>query len=140
MRKYAVKLLSKILEGSHLLWNQFLCLCSILEYNWVLIFILWLFQLNDVIAEHSEKDRRCTSQSQEILTLSDQVQKLSTELKLVSSAKDDLTHNVRTCVFQSISRISYDSHFIFHLRGRCIWIINIWCYFTHSIFNWPTGN
>ena len=63
-----------------------------------------------MIADHSEKDRRCTSQSQEILTLSDQVQKLSTELKLISSAKDDLTHNVRTCIFQSISRISYDSH------------------------------
>ena len=66
-----------------------------------------------MIADHSEKDRRCTSQSQEILTLSDQVQKLSTELKLVSSAKDDLTHNVRTCIFQSIPRISYDSHLCF---------------------------
>jgi len=45
-------------------------------------------------AELGEKERKCAGQTQDILSLSEQVQKLSAELKAVTGAKNDLTQTV----------------------------------------------
>lgn len=51
--------------------------------------------MNDLSADLGEKERKCASQTQELLSLSDQVQRHMAELKQVSTAKEDLSQNVR---------------------------------------------
>lgn len=43
----------------------------------------------------ADRERKCNSQTQEILTLTDQVQRLTAELKQVSGAREDLSQSVR---------------------------------------------
>ena len=66
-------------------------------------------QVNELSADLADKERRCTSQSNEILTLSDQVHRLTAEVKQATTTKEDLSQTVRIFVYNKSNWYKVDT-------------------------------